>query len=88
MRENSGRQVVIKSMRRITMFYPDEKKANPGDVIEFVMEQQLLKGEVLPSNCVNSIIVDISELNDTSELEHSYPNTVVAHKKYRVIEEV
>ena len=50
------------------------------------MEQQLLEGEVLPSNCVNSIIVDISELNDTSELEHSYPNTVVAHKKYRVIE--
>ena len=70
------------------MFYPDKKKANPGDVIEFEMEKQLLKGEVLPSNCVNSIIVDISELNDTSLLEHSYPNTVVAHKKYRVIEKV
>jgi len=69
------------------MFHPDKKKAKPGDVIEFEMEEQLLQGEVLPSKCKNSIIVDIKSPNALSELAHSYSNTVVGHDKYRVVEQ-
>lgn len=69
------------------MFQPDEKIAEPGDVVEFEMENQLMKGIVLPSHCKNSVIVDIAIMNETVELRHDYPNTVVGHDKYRVIEE-
>jgi len=68
------------------MFYPDNKKAKPGDIIEFKMENSVVKGEVLPSNCKKSIIVDIASMNDIRSFSHSYPNTVVAHHNYRVIE--
>ncbi|GAB3056410.1 DUF2187 family protein [Virgibacillus ainsalahensis] len=68
------------------MFQPDEKKAKPGDVIEFIREDKLLKGKVLHSQLKNSSIVDISSLNDMTALEVNHPNTVVGHDKYRIIQ--
>ncbi|MFC2949430.1 DUF2187 family protein [Virgibacillus sediminis] len=67
------------------MFHPDEKKATPGDMVEFIREGILLRGKVLPSKCKNSVIVDLSSVMHNWEKVSSYPNTVVAHGKYRVV---
>ncbi|MBP1970791.1 uncharacterized protein YkvS [Virgibacillus natechei] len=66
------------------MFQPDNNKAKPGDLVEFKREDLLLTGKVLPSNCKNSIIVEISSENDLEAINYSHPNTVVSHKKYRI----
>ncbi|MBU5266935.1 YkvS family protein [Virgibacillus proomii] len=68
------------------MFKPDSKKAKPGDIIEFKKENVLLQGEVLPSHCKRSTIVDISKSRNLTKLNHSFPTTVVAHKNYRIVE--
>lgn len=70
------------------MFYPDKKKAEPGDLIEFQRKNLLLKGKVLPSNCKNSIVVEITSPNDLETMNESHPNTVVAHGKYRIMEKI
>ncbi|GAA0433819.1 MAG: DUF2187 family protein [Bacillota bacterium] len=70
------------------MFKPDKKKAKPGDVIEFVKDNYILKGQVLPSSCKRSIIVDISSSSNLQKISHSFPNTVVAHENYRIVDKV
>jgi len=66
------------------MFTPDDKTAKPGDIIEFEKNDRLMEGQVLPSNCKNSIIVDISSMHNLEEINHGFESTVVSHKKYRV----
>ncbi|MBY7144347.1 DUF2187 family protein [Virgibacillus sp. NKC19-3] len=68
------------------MFQPDKKKAAPGDLVEFKKDDLLLTGITLPSKCKNSIIIEISSENDLETINYRYPNTVVAHNKYRVID--
>ncbi|MFC2949886.1 YkvS family protein [Virgibacillus sediminis] len=70
------------------MFHPDEKKAKPGDVIEFERNNMVYTGKVMPSRAENSIVVDISEMDRYEELNHGYHNTVVNHTKYRIVEEI
>ncbi|CDQ38748.1 MULTISPECIES: DUF2187 family protein [Virgibacillus] len=70
------------------MFKADTKKANPGDIIEFEKENYILQGQVLPSNCKRSIIVDISSSNNLRKISHGFSNTVVAHENYRIIQKV
>lgn len=72
--------------RRIELFTPDKKKAKPGDIVEFKKNDFIMKGVVLPSSCKKSIIVDIESLNNLKKLPFGYPNTVVAHHKYRVVD--
>ncbi|MFC3040798.1 DUF2187 family protein [Virgibacillus xinjiangensis] len=67
------------------MFHPDNKKAKPGDIVEFMRDGMLFQGKVLPSKCKNSIIVDFSSIMHNWEKVSSYPNTVVGHGKYRVV---
>ncbi|TFJ92642.1 YkvS family protein [Lentibacillus salicampi] len=69
------------------MFKPDSKKAKPGDIIEFEQDGVLVKGNVLPSKTKNSIVVDISAMENYENLNYGFPNTVVNHKKYRIVEE-
>ncbi|WP_010529046.1 YkvS family protein [Lentibacillus jeotgali] len=68
------------------MFKPDRNKARTGEIIEFERDSILVKGKVLPSNTRNSIVVDISAMEDYDKLNHGYPNVVVSHKNYRVID--
>ncbi|SFB13979.1 Uncharacterized protein YkvS [Lentibacillus halodurans] len=70
------------------MFKPDRKKAKPGEIVEFEMGGMLVKGEVLPSKTKNSIIVDISAIKGYEKMNYGYPNTVVNHKKYRIVDEM
>ncbi|WP_231514986.1 DUF2187 family protein [Oceanobacillus salinisoli] len=74
--------------RLVDMFQVDEKRAQPGDIIQFQRNNVLLEGTVLPSHGENSIIVDLSSMNhkDLEEINHGYSNTVVAHHKYKVVE--
>ncbi|HLS07504.1 YkvS family protein [Lentibacillus sp.] len=69
------------------MFRPDRKKARQGDIIEFEQDGMLIRGKVLPSKTKNTIVVDISGMENYEKINHGYPNTVVNHKNYRVIEE-
>ncbi|MFD1360894.1 YkvS family protein [Lentibacillus salinarum] len=68
------------------MFVPDRKKAEPGDIIAFEQGGKMVKGKVLPSKTKNSIIVDISDMKDYETINYGYPNTVISHKKYRIVE--
>ncbi|ALX48504.1 YkvS family protein [Lentibacillus amyloliquefaciens] len=69
------------------MFKPDQKKAKEGDTIEFELDGMLIRGKVLPSKTKNSIVVDITSMKNYEQINQGYPNTVVSHKSYRVIEE-
>lgn len=62
------------------MFKPDQKKAKPGDIIEFEQNGILVQGEVLPSRTQNCSVVDITRTKDYAVLNHGYSNTVVDRK--------
>ncbi|QKY71426.1 YkvS family protein [Lentibacillus sp. CBA3610] len=69
------------------MFKPDRKKAKSGDIIEFEQDGLIIKGEVMPSKTKNSVVVDISAMKDYEKINYGYPNTVVNHNNYRIIDE-
>ncbi|MFC7062456.1 YkvS family protein [Halobacillus seohaensis] len=67
------------------MFYPDDKVAQPGNVVEFVRDDILFKGEVIPNQCQRSVIVDLKVMDNLDEIDFEYDRTVVAHENYRIL---
>ncbi|WP_163526895.1 YkvS family protein [Halobacillus ihumii] len=67
------------------MFKADTKKANPGNIVEFERNNIRFKGEVIPSQCQRSVIVDLTIMENFEEIEFDYERTVVAHENYRIL---
>ncbi|MBN9655925.1 DUF2187 domain-containing protein [Halobacillus litoralis] len=69
------------------MVQPDDRIATPGQIVTFERNDIIFKGKVIPSQCQQSVIVDLTIMDNLDEIDFEYDRTVVAHTNYRIIEE-
>ncbi|KGX87183.1 YkvS family protein [Pontibacillus litoralis] len=64
---------------------PDQNQAHFGDIVQFERDGIVLEGKVLPSSCQNSVIVDLTIMDNFEQLELEHERTVVNHKNYQIV---
>ncbi|WP_347860994.1 DUF2187 family protein [Salimicrobium sp. PL1-032A] len=64
----------------------EENKAVPGDIVSFTRGKATWKGKVIPSGCTNSVVVDLSVMEELPDRDVDSHLTCVNHKKYQIIE--
>ncbi|UOQ45713.1 YkvS family protein [Halobacillus salinarum] len=69
------------------MIQPDDRIANPGQVVSFERNDIVFKGKVIPSQCQRSVIVDLTIMENLEEIDFEFDRTVVAHTNYRIEDE-
>lgn len=69
------------------MIQPDDRIAKPGQIVTFERNDITFKGIVIPSQCQQSVIVDLTIMDNLDEIDFEFDRTVVAHTNYRIIEE-
>ncbi|MCD5325114.1 MULTISPECIES: YkvS family protein [Pontibacillus] len=62
----------------------EEDKATEGDIITFQRDGQQLEGIVTSSKLENSVVVDMTIMDDFNERNLDFEKTVVAHTKYSI----
>ncbi len=68
------------------MIQPDDRIANPGQIVSFERNDMVFKGKVIPSQCQRSVIVDLTIMENLEEIDFEFERTVVAHTNYRIEE--
>ncbi len=64
----------------------EENKAKLGDVVTFQRDKKDLKGIVTSDKLENSVVVDMTIMEDFKEKELDFEKTVVRHGKYTIQE--
>ena len=64
----------------------DENKAKLGDVITFQRDGKDLKGIVTSDKLENSVVIDMTIMEDFKEKDLDFEKTVVRHGKYTIQE--
>ncbi|MCA1022143.1 DUF2187 domain-containing protein [Halobacillus litoralis] len=62
----------------------EENKANEGDIITFKRDGQQLEAVVTSTNPANSVVCDLTIMEDFHERNFDFEKTVVAHKNYTI----
>ncbi|KGX90921.1 hypothetical protein N781_06010 [Pontibacillus halophilus JSM 076056 = DSM 19796] len=62
----------------------EEEKATEGDIIAFKKGKQELEGLVVSAKLDNSVVVDMTIMENFEKLNLDYERTVVGHGKYTV----
>nr|WP_052127375.1 YkvS family protein [Pontibacillus litoralis] len=63
----------------------EENKANVGDLIAFQRNGKELKGIVTAAKLENSVVVDMTVMDNFDEMGMDFEKTVVGHGKYKII---
>ncbi|MFQ3545381.1 YkvS family protein [Halobacillus rhizosphaerae] len=69
------------------MIQPDDRIANPGQIVSFERDDMVFRGKVIPSQCQRSVIVDLTIMENLEDIDFEFERTVVAHTNYRIEEE-
>ncbi|WP_079478687.1 YkvS family protein [Halobacillus salinus] len=62
----------------------EEEKATEGDIITFEKDGQQLEAIVTSSSLQNSVVCDMTIMENFDELNLEHEKTVVAHKNYKI----
>lgn len=62
----------------------DENKATVGDVIAFKRDGKQLEGIVTAAKLENSVVVDMTIMDNFHEMNMDFEKTVVGHGKYTI----
>lgn len=64
----------------------EENKAKVGDVISFKKDGKNVDGVVTSAKLENSVVVDMTIMDNFNELNMDYEKTVIGHGKYTIKE--
>lgn len=64
----------------------EEDKATEGDIITFELDGQPMEAIVTSSRLQNSVVCDMTIMENFDELNFEHEKTVVAHKNYTIKE--
>ncbi|PBB06543.1 MULTISPECIES: YkvS family protein [Salimicrobium] len=60
-------------------------KAVPGDIVAFERGNETWKGKVIPSGCTNSVVVDLSIMEELPDRDVDSHLTCINHRKYTIL---
>ncbi|SDJ58245.1 YkvS family protein [Salimicrobium halophilum] len=59
--------------------------AEIGDIVTFERKNETWTGQVVPSGCTNSVVVDLRVMDKLPDRENASHLTCVNHKNYRIV---